>query len=268
MQTAITQKPAGADAVAGNAATMTRDVVEVPARQVIGQSATTTADPAYLLQLAVERNAPPEQISKFMDLYERFEAMRAERAYNASFAAFKAEAVTIIKSRTINDGPLKGKKHADLFDVVAAVTPALSKHGLTISWKLTKDEKDWLEVTCYLKHELGHQEAVPMGGEPDTGPGRNKIQARGSTKSYLERYTALAILGMAAREQDDDGKGGADEGPDLAPLLVGLGQIATDQAAATYWQTHRIQLREHPKAYEKFKQAVVDHRNNLRRGAE
>ncbi len=39
----------------------------------------------------------------------------------------------------------------------------------------------------------------------DTGPGRNAIQARGSAKSYLERYTATAILGLAAQDADKDG---------------------------------------------------------------
>ncbi len=57
MQTAITQNSAGVTAVAEGAATMTHDVVEVPTRHVIAQSATTTADPAYLLQLAAYRLA-------------------------------------------------------------------------------------------------------------------------------------------------------------------------------------------------------------------
>jgi len=47
-----------------------------------------------------------------------------------------------------------------------------------------------------------------MGGAPDAGPGRNAIQARGSAKSYLERYTATAILGLAAQDADNDGNGG------------------------------------------------------------
>jgi hypothetical protein len=110
-----------------------------------------------------------------------------------------------MKNTEIKDGPLKGKKHANLFDVVDAVTPKLSAHGLAISWKLTKDEKDWLEVTCTLRHSAGHFETVSMGSGPDMGPGRNAIQARCSAKTYLERYTATAILGLAAQDADDDG---------------------------------------------------------------
>lgn len=203
-----------------------------PATQVVEATPQQTrpmvaASPAMLLQIAVERGADLAYVEKLMDLKERHEAGEAAKAHAAAVAGFKSEAVTIIKGKLITDGPLKGKKHADLFDVVSAVTPALSKHGLSISWKLTKDDKDWLEVTCYLKHALGHVESVSMGGAPDTGPGRNAIQARCSTKTYLERYTATAILGLAATDSDDDGAGGAREAD---PLEVWVGRATLSQS--------------------------------------
>lgn len=164
--------------------------------------------PEAVLQLAISQGAPLEQLEKFMALRERHEANEAKKAFNRAFAAFKAESVTILKGTEIKDGPLKGKHHADLHDVISATTEPLAKHGLTISWKTTKDDKDWMEVTCFLKHDAGHAETESMGGAPDSGPGRNAIQARGSTRTYLQRYTALAILGQAAKGADDDGGGG------------------------------------------------------------
>lgn len=168
-------------------------------------------------------------LEKMMDLQERFDAKQSEKAFNEAFAAFKAEAVRIVKNTSVKDGPLKGKTYANLADVVLAITPALSKFGLSASWKLTKDEPQWLEVTCTLKHVGGHSESVSMGGEPDTGPGRNKIQARASTKSYLERYTLLAIAGMAAADADDDGNGGG-AGNQQAEIPLEL--LAAARAAA------------------------------------
>ncbi|MFX3575432.1 ERF family protein [Ralstonia mannitolilytica] len=167
-----------------------------------------TATPADLLRIAVQNNADLDKLERLMTLQERWEAKEAKRAYDAAFAAFKAEAVTIIKSKQVTDGPLRGKSYAELHDVVNAVTPALSKHGLSSSWKLTKDEKDWIEVTCYLRHVAGHEESVSMGGPPDTGGAKNAIQARASTKSYLERYTLKAITGLSEQNDDDDGNGG------------------------------------------------------------
>lgn len=164
--------------------------------------------PASIVALAVSRNAPLSEIREFMVLQREWEADQARKAFNAAFAAFKGEAVRVIKSTQITDGPLKGKKHANLFDVVVASTEKLAKHGLSTSWKLTKDEPTWMEVTCTLKHAAGHAETVSMGAAPDAGPGRNAIQARGSAITYLERYTLTAILGLAAADADDDGSGG------------------------------------------------------------
>jgi hypothetical protein len=76
--------------------------------------------------------------------------------------------VTIIKGRKV-DPALSGKSYAELIDWVQGVTPALSKHGLAASWRLTKDEKDWIEVTCTLAHVKGHSHSVSMGGPPDIG---------------------------------------------------------------------------------------------------
>ena len=161
--------------------------------------------PMGMMMAAMNQGASLEQVEKMMDLQDRWERKEAEKAYNAAFAAFKAEAVRIIKGRKVTDGPLRGKEYAELHDVVDAVTPALSRHGLSTAWKLTRDEKDWLEVTCTLKHVGGHSESVSMGGPPDAGGAKNALQARASTKSYLERYTLKAICGVAEGGDDSDG---------------------------------------------------------------
>lgn len=164
--------------------------------------------PAAMMMAAMAQGVSPEQVGKMMDLQERWERREAEKDYNKAFAAFKAEAVRIFKNREVTAGPLSGKSYAELHSVVNAVTPALSMHGLSASWKLTRDEPQWLEVTCILKHSGGHSESVSMGGPPDAGGAKNAIQARASTKSYLERYTLKAICGVAEGGDDDDGAGG------------------------------------------------------------
>lgn len=181
----------------------------LPAQQntqiAIQQAAPVANSPMGMMLAAMSQGASLEQVEKMMDLQDRWERKEAEKAYNAAFAAFKAEAVRIVKGRKVTDGPLRGKEYAELHDVVDAVTPALSRHGLSTAWKLTRDEKDWLEVTCTLKHVGGHSESVSMGGPPDAGGAKNTLQARASTKSYLERYTLKAICGVAEGGEDNDG---------------------------------------------------------------
>ena len=176
-------------------------------------------NPLAILQQAVDKGASVEQLTVLMGLAERWESNQARNAFNAAFSEFKAEAITIVKNVTVTDGPLRGKAYANLFGVVDAVTPMLSKHGLSHSWKITKDDSTWMEVTCTIRHILGYSESVSMGAAPDTGPGRNAIQARGSAKSYLERYTLLAATGLSASDEDDDGQGVGLPEEDKAELL-------------------------------------------------
>lgn len=212
---AITEELTLADELPAQPRTELAKAQPVAAPATYGVSAHS---PAGMMMAAMNQGASLEQVEKMMDLQDRWERREAEKAYNVAFSAFKAEAVRIIKSRSVTDGPLKGKSYAELHTVVDAVTPALSRHGLSASWKLTRDEKDWLEVTCTLKHVGGHSESVSMGGPPDAGGAKNAIQARASAKTYLERYTLKAICGVAEGGDDTDGSGPGDAGPNKFTL--------------------------------------------------
>lgn len=201
------------------------ELEEVPSKPANTSLSVPDSSPAGMMLSALQQGANPDQIERMMALQERWDATEARKAYNVAFAAFKAEAVHIVKNRRVENGPLAGKSYAELHAVVDALTPALSQHGLSASWKLTKDEKDWMEVTCYLRHSAGHEESASMGGPPDAGGAKNAIQARASTKSYLERYTLKAICGVAEGGDDNDGAGGAPDA--LRALWVGRANLAT-----------------------------------------
>lgn len=184
------------------------------------------ATPADLLLHAMNSGADLDRLERLMALKREWDKEEAANAYNAAFAAFKAEGVTsVIKDRTIDSGPLKGVKHTRLSTLVDVLTPYLSKHGLSSSWKITKDEPGWIEVTCYLKHVKGHFETAYMGGPPDHNPNnkaKNPIQERISTVTYLERHTFKAVTGTSERNDDDDGgqgSGGDGGEPQADPLL-------------------------------------------------
>lgn len=239
----------------------------------------TRAD--QLMALAAQTNGNTEQMLQLLTVAERLKTMEVEdekraneRAFNEAFAAFKAEAIQVIKSKTITDGPLKGKKQAVLADVIDAATGALARFGLSAAFRLTKDESDWIEVTCKLRHAGGHFEEVAMGGPPDKGPGRNAMQARGSTKTYLERYTLMAILGLSARELDDDGNGGGEggnDGPSLGDTWKWKAQKATTLEALNDLWSRGVAVinKEGTRAdYDAFKAAVFVRRAELVKATE
>lgn len=172
--------------------------------------------PMEMLDRALASGRDLETIEKLMGLQDRWEANQARKAFNEAFAAFKAEAVTVVRNRLVTDGPLRNKRYAELVAFVDAATPALSKHGLSASWNITRDEKDWIEVTCTIEHVLGGKKSVALGGPPDTGGAKNALQARISTVTYLERATFKAACGLAEQGDDDDGRGGQRD--DGAPI--------------------------------------------------
>lgn len=244
------------------------EVIEAPAREVTAPMAGPAANsPMGMMLAALNQGAQLEQIEKMMDLQDRWQKGEAKKAYDTAFAAFKAEAVKIVKGRKVTDGPLKNKSYAELHDVVNAVTPALSKHGLSSSWKLTRDEKDWMEVTCYLRHVGGHEESVSMGGPPDAGGAKNAIQARASTKTYLERYTLKAITGLS--EQDDDTDGTAERDEELRDEWISkMAQAESLEASVAVWEQgcEAIQKTNNLAAFAAFKKAYADKRAMLKQG--
>lgn len=215
-----------------------KSVIELPqtgfSRREERELPVVQANPMAMLAEAVRRGMEPATLKDLMDLQERWEKAEALKAYNEAFAAFKAEAVSVVRNKTVTDGPLRGKSYVELFAVVDAVTPALSRHGLSAAWKVTKDERDWIEVTCSLKHVKGHAESVSFGGPPDAGGAKNSIQARASTKTYLERYTLLSVTGLAAKDADTDGRSGKAEvepDPEGKKILEGCASLTGLQEA-------------------------------------
>ncbi len=198
------------------------------------QTAPSVLTPMAMIDRALASGAGLDMVTKLMDLQERWEANNARKAFNQAFAAFKAEAVVVARNRKVTDGPLKNKSYAELVSFVEAATPALSMHGLSASWDITKDTKEWIEVTCIIEHELGGMKKVAFGGPPDTGGAKNPIQARVSAVTYLERVTFKAATGLAEQGDDDDGRGGAKEpatalsGEQVKNLLDLIEQTGTD----------------------------------------
>jgi hypothetical protein len=176
---------------------------------IAGESIAPVEAENSLMRMIERMSSDPQcdaaKLSAMLDVKKAYEADEARKAFAVAFAAFKSEAVKLVRNRTITAGPLAGKKHADLFAAVDAVTPLLAMHGLSHSWRTTRDEPDWIEVECVVRHAQGHAESVRMGGPPDTGGAKNAIQARASTTTYLQRYTLKSICGIAEQDEDTDG---------------------------------------------------------------
>jgi hypothetical protein len=169
-----------------------------------------TQAPSSLIALALDKGADAstlEKLEKVLELQERWEANEARKAYHEAMAKFKTNPPEIEKDKKVSYQAGGGKTeywHATLANVTSNINKALSQYGLSASWN-TKQDNGTITVTCKITHSLGHSEQTSLTASPDTSGSKNPIQAIGSTVAYLERYTILALTGLATKDMDDDG---------------------------------------------------------------
>lgn len=159
--------------------------------------------PADLIRQAISGGTDLDKLEKLLNLQERWENNEAKKAYHRAMTAFKANPPDIEKDKKVAYGGTK-YAHASLSNVTKKINEALSKHGLSSSWSLTQN--GIISVTCKITHEQGYSEETTISAPADVSGSKNAIQSIGSTVSYLERYSLLALTGLATRDIDDDGK--------------------------------------------------------------
>lgn len=189
---------------------------EIPrATKAMAVVAEPAATPMAMIASAVSRGASIETIERLIALQERMESNEARKAFVAAMAEFKAESLTIVKNKQVGFAS-KGSdirtaySHATLDTIVAAVGPKLAEVGLSYRWKTEQLEGGLIQVSCIVRHILGHTEETALRASPDQSGSKNNVQAVGSTVTYLSRYTLMSALGLASADQDDDGSGGED----------------------------------------------------------
>ena len=164
--------------------------------------------PMAAAQILLEKNVDVEKIRDMLQIQKEWEAMEAKKAYHLAMAEFKKNPPTILKDKTVgyknNDGSATGYNHASLGNVTKEINSSLSEHGFSAAWKMTQPDNS-VEVTCTITHKFGHSESTSIKSPADTSGKKNPIQAIASTITYLERYTLLALTGLATHDQDDDG---------------------------------------------------------------
>lgn len=119
-----------------------------------------------------------------------------------ALAAFQAEMPTVAKAQKATVPTKSGGSYtytyAGLPDVVAAVTPLLTKHGLAFSCCPRRSEDGTYELSGVLLHESGE---TLTGSLPIFG---RQAQEIGSAITYGRRYLLGCMTGVVT-DDDDDG---------------------------------------------------------------
>ena len=170
----------------------------------VKETALQQTSPAQQIMAAVKDGTNLEQLKGVLELQMMWEANEAKKAYHVAMSAFKMNPPEITKDKTVKYKDVK-YTHASLGNVTKTINAELSKHGLSASWQTAQNGA--ISVTCKITHIMGHSEETTLSAQSDGSGSKNAIQAIGSTITYLQRYTLLALTGLATEEQDDDGQG-------------------------------------------------------------
>lgn len=166
-------------------------------------------NPLNLLELAINKNADITQLKELMDLQERWERNQAKKSFLAALSKFQTLVPVLKKGKTANvkmqNGGYFSYTYADLGSITQAIKEPLNECGLSFRWEF-QEENGKMKVKCLVSHLDGHTETTSMEGAADNSGAKNSIQQKGSTHTYLQRYTLIGALGLSTADQDNDGK--------------------------------------------------------------
>ncbi len=169
---------------------------------------TTSPNPGHLLQLALEKNVDTVQLKELMDLQERWEKKEAKKNFFAALSKFQTLIPALKKNKTANISSQKGSfkyKYADLGSITNSIKKHLMECGLAYRWEFA-EQNGKMRVTCFISHLDGHTETSSMEAAFDNSGAKNDIQQKGSTQTYLQRYTLIGALGLSTADEDNDAK--------------------------------------------------------------
>lgn len=171
----------------------------------------TAAFVSMIERAAMNPDVDVDKMERLLAMQERVMERTARTAYFAALAQMQPDLPVITERGAIKNREQQVQStYARWEDINDAIRPLLAHHGFALSFR-TGREDGCPTVTGVLSHREGHSEETTMVLPIDSSGSKNNVQGVGSSTSYGKRYTAIALLNITTRGEDDDGKAaGAD----------------------------------------------------------
>src|ERR1017187_6114878 len=161
-------------------------------------------NPAYLLQLAIEKGVDVQQLEKLLALQERWQKTQAEKEFNLAMSNFQKNCPVIKKKNAVKGKDGKERyKFAKIGDIVAQTKDEISANKLFYDFK-TEDSKEFMKIICTVTHEAGHSKStdftIPIGTEDYM----TDVQKYGARLSFGKRYAFCNAFGITTGDNDTD----------------------------------------------------------------
>ncbi len=214
----------------------------------------TTAIVQMIERAARDPAVDVDKFERLMAMQERVQARQALIDFEGAVASAKSRIGPVKKNATGHNE----KRYANFEAYAREIDPILSELGLSYRFR-TQQDASKIKVTCVLSHTSGHREENSLESMSDKSGSKNEIQAIGSALTYLQRYSLVQALGLAATDDDDGKKAGEQDlisSEQIAELYELIRKIGKDDAEKTFTNYFKIESVCDLPAKE-FKRAVV-----------
>lgn len=185
--------------------------------------------PSTLLSaiIAASRDAAVDvaKLEALLRMQAELEERQAKKDFIAAFTRLSANLPRVKKNGTIDLGKGRAIAFAKFEDMDKVIRPLLTSEGFVVSFDSAPSGSGGLVITGHLLHRSGHSRTATIPLPLDNGPGRNNLQAVGSTLAYGKRYLVEMLLNVVREGADDDGNSGGiafitpEECEELAALI-------------------------------------------------
>lgn len=176
----------------------------------MNEIARTDPEHVSLLNIIAEASRNPEtniaNLQALLQMQREVMADQAKISFSRALWRLKKDMPQIQKNGVIDLGN-KGKiKFARWEDMSEAIQPLMDREGFTLSFDTEERDGGGSIIIGTLEHIDGHHKSARFSLPLDSGPGRNSLQAAGSTLSYGKRYVTELLLNIVRRGEDDDAR--------------------------------------------------------------
>jgi hypothetical protein len=163
-----------------------------------------------MMSLLRDPAIPADKMEVVMKIRREALEYEAKEAYQHHFALFTAEMPAVERDGMVDLGA-KGKYPFTTYEQMDFILrPLLVKHGFSLQFWSSDAEKIDVVIIHGALAGWGWQRESVYPVPPDSGPGRNALQARGSSQTYAKRYIADLLCNIVRKGADNDGRGAVD----------------------------------------------------------
>lgn len=158
-----------------------------------------------IISMAKDPTLDVDKFKTLLELQHNLEVRQAEIEFARALARLSSKLPQIPKNGRVSLGEGKGSyPFAKWEDMDRILRPLLAEEGFALSFTSQTLSGGLYEITGTLLHRDGHFIKSSVALPPNTGPGRNELQAMGGALAYGKRYCAEMLCNIVREGQDTD----------------------------------------------------------------